>query len=79
MQFVFVFCFSFNWDLIGKNEMQVCGGIGIFIFCIFLVWLGGVFNNYGLNIGGVECNNVDFIFDIQCQFVGFEDDGILIL
>jgi hypothetical protein len=78
-QLAFAPRFSFNWDPTGKNETQVRGGIGIFTSRIPLVWPGGAFNNYGLNIGGVERNNVDFIPDIQRQPVGFEDDGTPIL
>lgn len=33
--------------------MQVCGGMGIFISCVFWVWFGGMFICNGLNFSFV--------------------------
>jgi outer membrane receptor for ferrienterochelin and colicin len=66
---------SFNWDPTGKKQTQLRGGIGVFTSRIPLVWPGGAYNNYGLNIGEVERNNVDFIPDPQNQPVAFDDEG----
>lgn len=66
---------SFNWDVNGKKETQIRGGIGLFTSRIPLVWPGGAFNNYGFNIGETGGNNVDFIADVQAQPVGFDDNG----
>lgn len=45
--------FGFNWDVFGDQDMQVRGGIGIFTSRAPLVWVGGAYNNYGFNVGGV--------------------------
>jgi hypothetical protein len=67
--------FSFNWDVTGDNTTQVRGGIGIFTSRIPLVWPGGAYNNYGLNVGEVEQNDVPFNPDVQEQPVRFDDNG----
>jgi outer membrane receptor for ferrienterochelin and colicin len=45
--------FGFNWDLSGDNSTQLRGGLGIFTSRAPLVWVGGAYNNYGLNRGTV--------------------------
>ncbi len=42
---------GFNWDINGDNSTQLRGGAGIFTSRAPLVWVGGAFNNYGLNVG----------------------------
>jgi hypothetical protein len=66
---------SFNWDPTGNSSTQIRGGIGIFTSRIPLVWPGGAYNNYGLNVGGVERNDVAFNADVQNQPIGFDEDG----
>lgn len=67
--------FSFNYDISGNNTLQLRGGIGLFTSRIPLVWPGGAFNNYGLNVGEVERNDVPFEPDVQQQPVGFDENG----
>ncbi len=66
---------SFNWDVLNDQTTQVRGGLGIFTSRIPLVWPGGAYNNYGLNIGEVEANNVAFNPDVQSQPVAFDTLG----
>ena len=61
---------GFNWDVNGDMQTQVRGGIGMFTSRIPLVWQGGAFNNYGLNIGGGRNNNEPFNPDVQSQWPG---------
>ncbi len=42
---------GFNWDINGNNTSQLRGGAGLFTSRAPLVWVGGAFNNYGLNVG----------------------------
>jgi len=42
---------GFNWDILGDKTTQARGGIGVFTSRAPLVWVGGAFNNYGLNAG----------------------------
>ena len=42
---------GFNWDILGDKSTQARGGVGIFTSRAPLVWVGGAFNNYGLNAG----------------------------
>lgn len=44
---------GFNWDVFGNQDMQIRGGLGIFTSRAPLVWVGGSYNNYGLNVGGI--------------------------
>ncbi len=70
---------SFNWDITGDNRNQLRGGIGIFTSRVPLVWPGGAYNNYGLNISNVQGTDVPFQPDVNQQPVGFEPDGTPIL
>ena len=42
---------GFNWDILGDQSTQMRGGVGVFTSRAPLVWVGGAFNNYGLNAG----------------------------
>ena len=42
---------GFNWNVDGKSNTQVRGGLGIFTSRIPLVWPGGAYNNTGTTIG----------------------------
>ncbi len=42
---------GFNYDITGNNRTQLRGGVGMFTSRSPLVWVGGAFNNYGLNVG----------------------------
>ena len=42
---------GFNYDVFGNQKTQVRGGTGIFTSRAPLVWVGGAYNNYGLNAG----------------------------
>jgi hypothetical protein len=44
---------GFNWDVTGKEETQLRGGIGLFVSRMPLVWPGGCYTNNGLTVGGV--------------------------
>lgn len=59
---------GFNYDVKGDKTFQLRGGIGIFTSRIPLVWPGGAYNNYGLNIGADGGRN-EFVFnpDVQNQ------------
>ncbi len=67
--------FSFNYDISGDKTLQLRGGIGLFTSRIPLVWPGGAFNNYGLNIGGVSLPDVPFNPNVQEQPKGIDGDG----
>jgi len=58
---------GFNYDLTGDRRSQLRGGIGIFTSRIPLVWPGGAYNNYGLNIGEFTDRDVDFNPDVDNQ------------
>jgi hypothetical protein len=58
---------GFNWDVDGEKRTQVRGGLGIFTSRIPLVWPGGAYNNYGLNIGEFFARNVSFNPNINEQ------------
>ncbi|MDX2133576.1 MAG: carboxypeptidase regulatory-like domain-containing protein [Saprospiraceae bacterium] len=70
---------SFNWDINGKKMNQLRGGIGVFTSRIPLVWPGGAYNNYGLNISSVSRNNVAIQPDVNLQPVAFDAMGNPIL
>ena len=62
---------GFNWDVTGKKETQLRGGIGIFTSRAPLVWVGGAFNNYGLNRGTIlRFGDLPFNPDINGQVPG---------
>ena len=61
---------GFNWDVNGDMQTQVRGGVGLFTSRIPLVWQGGAFNNYGLNIGGGRNDNEVFNPDVNNQWPG---------
>ncbi len=69
---------GFNWDVSGDMTTQVRGGIGLFTSRIPLVWQGGAYNNYGLNIGGGRNNNEPFNPDVQNQWPGDIDPNNVI-
>ncbi len=56
-----------TWDVTGEKVTQLRGGVGIFTSRIPLVWPGGAYNNYGLNVGGVRQFNVPFVGDPNNQ------------
>ena len=63
--------FGFNYDVRGDQSLQLRGGIGIFTSRIPLVWPGGAYNNYGLNVGGVRTfGETTFNPDVNAQAPG---------
>ena len=58
---------GFTYDVTGDNTTQLRGGAGIFTSRIPLVWPGGAYNNYGLNVGGVRRFGVPFTGDVNNQ------------
>ena len=58
---------GFTYDVKGDKSTQLRGGVGIFTSRIPLVWPGGAYNNYGLNIGGVSERDVPFVADPNNQ------------
>ena len=65
---------GFNYDVNGDRTFQLRGGIGIFTSRIPLVWPGGAFNNYGLNVGGVRTfDQTVFNPDVNAQAPGNVD------
>ncbi|PSL25942.1 TonB-dependent receptor [Chitinophaga ginsengisoli] len=44
---------AFNWDVKGDQTTQIRGGAGIFTSRIPFVWLGGMYNNNGVTLGGM--------------------------
>lgn len=68
---------GFNYDLTGDESSQLRGGIGIFTSRIPLVWPGGAYNNYGLNIGSQEgLAGIAFVADVDNQPVQVDLDNI---
>lgn len=62
---------GFNYDVLGDRTLQLRGGIGIFTSRAPLVWVGGAYNNYGFNVGGVrERGSVVFNPDVNAQEPG---------
>lgn len=49
---------GFNYDLTEKKVGIIRGGIGIFTSRVPFVWPGGAYSNNGLNIGGVNENDL---------------------
>lgn len=45
---------AFNWDVTGDQTTQLRGGAGIFTSRIPFVWVGGMYNNNGLTVGGLS-------------------------
>ncbi|MEM8583734.1 MAG: carboxypeptidase regulatory-like domain-containing protein [Bacteroidota bacterium] len=59
---------GFNWDVKGDKSTQVRGGLGIFTSRAPLVWVGGAYNNNGLNRGTVlRFGDQPFIADPNAQ------------
>jgi len=48
---------GFNWDINGDKTLQLRGGIGIFTSRIPYVWPGGMYNNNGMYVGGIDIKN----------------------
>lgn len=51
---------GFNWDIEGNERTQMRGGLGIFTSRAPLVWVGGAYNNNGVNTGFVGRTDVPF-------------------
>lgn len=49
---------GFNWDVNGDKIIQLRGGIGIFTSRIPYVWPGGMFNNNGISVGGMDIKSI---------------------
>lgn len=65
---------GFNYDISGKNTTQLRGGVGIFTSRSPLVWVGGAFNNYGLNVGtALRFGDLPFNPDFESQEPGTID------
>jgi hypothetical protein len=52
--------FGFNWNVNGKDDLQVRGGIGVFTSRIPFVWPGGMYNNNGRTVGGTGSGSGTF-------------------
>ena len=62
---------GFTYDVTGKKTTQLRGGIGVFTSRIPLVWPGGAYNNYGLNVGGTrQFDRAPFVADVNAQPFG---------
>jgi len=61
---------GFNWDVLSDKTTQVRGGVGVFTSRAPLVWVGGAFNNYGLNAGYTRSFSTPFVADINGQLPG---------
>lgn len=60
--------FGFNWNVNGKGNTQVRGGVGVFVSRVPLVWPGGAYNNNGITGGFL------FAFGGPSDFNGFRSD-----
>lgn len=49
---------GFNYDVNGKKQTQIRGGLGVFTSRLPLVWPGGAYNNNGVTQGAVDINGV---------------------
>lgn len=58
---------GFNWDIEGNERTQMRGGLGIFTSRAPLVWVGGAYNNNGVNTGFIGETNVPFNPDFANQ------------
>ncbi len=58
---------GFTYNVGGRKTTQFRGGAGVFTSRIPLVWPGGAYNNYGLNVGGVRRFDVPFVGDVNNQ------------
>ena len=65
---------GFNWDILGDRSAQVRGGLGIFTSRAPLVWVGGAYNNNGIN-RGTAFGATSFNPDINTQ-VDYDEDGV---
>ncbi len=61
---------GFNYDLNGKGETVIRGGLGLFTSRLPFVWVGGSFTNNGISVGGVfeEDPDIDFRADPANQY-----------
>ena len=59
---------GFNWDVEGKGETQVRGGVGIFTSRVPLVWPGATYNNNGITGGFMFEFGQPFEPDVNNQF-----------
>lgn len=65
---------GFNYDVNGNQTLQVRGGVGVFTSRVPLVWPGGAFNNYGLNVGArLAFGDQAFVPDVNNQPPGAVD------
>jgi hypothetical protein len=51
---------GFTYD--AEESLKIRGGIGAFTGRVPLVWPGGVYNNTGINVGGINVNNPAITF-----------------
>lgn len=61
---------GFNWDIEGNQRTQMRGGLGIFTSRAPLVWVGGAYNNNGINTGFIGRDNVEFNPNFATQLPG---------
>ena len=50
---------GFNWDIEGNQRTQMRGGLGVFTSRAPLVWVGGAYNNNGVNTGFIGLADQD--------------------
>ena len=68
---------GFNWDINGNQKTQIRGGAGVFTSRIPLVWPGGAYNNYGLNIGEGGGRDIAFEPDVNKQPVSADLNNLV--
>ncbi|MEM6769284.1 MAG: carboxypeptidase regulatory-like domain-containing protein [Bacteroidota bacterium] len=61
---------GFNWDIEGNQRTQMRGGLGIFTSRAPLVWVGGAYNNNGVNTGFFGDTDVPFTPQFDQQLPG---------